>query len=433
MKRSIFVLALIGCGGPTLAPLDAVFDPSVFYPAPARPVPELLKKETLTLDEYLGIVDRLNPQIGAGRQRIDIAAAEAYDAGLYPNPSVILGVEDAQTKSSLDRSKRFFGVSQEFSVTGKYSAARNAKDKERERQIEEYRLLRRTVLLNAKQAFLDYLAAQARLELQNKIRGIVKNIHDLTQAKFDNRAAPEIVVLKSSVRLAIADNDVRVAQKQVQVALKTLHVFMGNFDLSTGAVQGRLATEFEEVSLDALRGAILLNHPRLEIARRQKEAAQLELELAKAEAWPNFKAELRGGFDDTDAGIVEGVLEIPLPVFSRNQGRIAADELKIREAELTIESERNAILLELVQAHTNLVSAQERVKSYVEEVLPKARKGLDQAETGFRAGEFSLLDVLDSQTTLAESEAAHLAALEDLNRASTELEKLTGNRLKVIR
>lgn len=429
----MFVLLLAACAGPSLAPPGTVFDPSVLYPAPPSPVQDLLSKESLTLDDFLHVVDRLNPTLAAGRQRIDIAAAEAFDAGLYPNPALVLDVEEARPKESFNHSKRTFGLEQEFSITGKYGAARDVKEKEREKHIQEYRLLRRMVLLEAKQAFLDYLAAQANLELRVKVRDNAKTINDLTQAKFEARAAPEIQVLKSSVRLAIAEADVKAAQKHVAVTLKSLHTYMGNFDLSTNDFRGQLGTEYEAMSLEALRGAILQNHPRLEIARRQKEAAHLELEWARADAWPNITAGIRGGFDEEDAFILEGGLAIPLPIVNRNQGKKLAAELKIREAEFLIESERNAVLLELAQAHTTMVSAQERVKTYLEEVLPKARKGLEQAETGFRAGEFSQLDVLDAQATLSESGAAYLAALEDLNRAATELEKLTGTRLRVVK
>jgi cobalt-zinc-cadmium efflux system outer membrane protein len=430
MKRACFLLLLAACGAPRLSPPDAVFDPAALYPPAPRPdVGALLVQESITLDEFLHAVDRLNPELSRARQEIDAAAAEAFDAGLYPNPSLVASVEDAKAGGS----KRVAGLSQEFALTSRFDAARRAREKLRDEKIDEFRLVRRATLMDAKQAFLNLLAARARLDLLAKSRGLAKSVDDLTRVKFESRVAPEISVLKSGVRLAVAEADLRAARRQADVALKSLHVFLGNFDLPTSGFTGALAQEFEPVSIDALRGLILADHPRLEAARRRKEAALLELESARADAWPTVKVEVRGGVDELDEGIVEGALEIALPVFDRGQGRRIAAGLRARQAELAIETARNQLLLELAQAHTNLQAAQERVRTYVEEVLPKAARSVEQAEVGYRAGEFSLLDVLDAQTTFVEAESARLAALEDLNRASTDLERLTGSRLRSLK
>jgi cobalt-zinc-cadmium efflux system outer membrane protein len=130
---------------------------------------------------------------------------------------------------------------------------------------------------------------------------------------------------------------------------------------------------------------------------------------------------------------VQGGLAIPLPLFTRNQGRVRAAEIRIRQAELHSESVRSDLLLRLTQAYQALAAANDRVSTYRGEILPKAEKALTQTNEGHRLGKLGYLDVLDAQRTLSEARSANQAALTDLNLAALEVEKLTGLKLDSVR
>ena len=129
----------------------------------------------------------------------------------------------------------------------------------------------------------------------------------------------------------------------------------------------------------------------------------------------------------------EAGVSIPLPLFKRNQGRIAGAEARIRKAEFEADAVRNDLLLHLTEAYRTFAVAQERVGVYRDEILPKADRALSQTNEGYKQGKFSFLDVLDSQRTLAEARIAYAAGVADLNVAVAELEKLTGTRLEAVR
>jgi cobalt-zinc-cadmium efflux system outer membrane protein len=86
-----------------------------------------------------------------------------------------------------------------------------------------------------------------------------------------------------------------------------------------------------------------------------------------------------------------------------------------------------------MESYRTFGAAQDRVRVYQEEILPKAQKALDQTNEGYRLGKFGYLDVLDAQRTLADSTKALTAALADLNLAASDLETLTGMRLETVR
>ena len=62
-------------------------------------------------------------------------------------------------------------------------------------------------------------------------------------------------------------------------------------------------------------------------------------------------------------------------------------------------------------------------------VLPGSQSAFDGMEEGYRAGKFSLLDLLDAQRSLVNSKTQRLRGLADLHKASARLERLIGRPL----
>lgn len=441
MKRMTFVaagLVLVACS--QMTPFTGElpeFDPSKLYSPPQEQKPEqieaILKKEEITIDDYLAVVDWLNPELNALRQQVGIVAAQAWDAGLYPNPRVGFAIEDYKSNGRFDQSKRVATFSHDIVYSGRLGASRRALEKLRDVEVERIRQARRDILAAAKQAFVRYLFHARHVEQRRRIRDIAKQFHELVDTKFKNRAAPEVDVLKAAVELAIREADFRAEEQELTAAIKAVHAFMGNVDLKVERFAGSLVTELAEVSLDALKGEALAMHPRIVAAQLLREQAKLEIEALSTSVWPDVGVVVGLGKDENDETIIEGGFEIPIPLYDRNQAKLVAARLRERQSSLELEAAKNAVVLELTQAFVFMKSAQERALSYRETILPKGQKALEQARTGFQAGEFSLLDVLDAQRTLNEAELTYLSALLDLNIAASQVERVTGTRLSVVK
>lgn len=434
------MVGLSACAVPPYARAGFAFEPIPYYPAapegksPSERVRELVRDRQLTLDQVLAVVDLLNPDLNAARKEVDIRGAQAWDAGLYPNPKVTFEVEEFPTSNGgFGNATRLAGIEQNLPISGRLSALRRVREMEREVQIERYRELRRKILLRAKVAFFEYLSAKQRLELLKRNAAIARTFHEIAREKFQNRAAPEIEVLKAAIQRSILQVEERSVKRDVETARRALKALMGNIDLPFEDFEGKLHEEYEAVSEDALRGQILSGHPALEAARKEIIAAELQIELAQKERWPDVGFSVQAGKGENDDNIIQAGIEVPVPLFNNNRARILEARLRAEQARMLESSERQRLLLSLRRAYGNYVSAQERVKSYRDEILPKATKALKQAEQGFRAGEFAFLRVLDAQRTLVETQLTYQAALMDLERAAAALEELTGKRLRPLR
>lgn len=419
MKRIAALALLAGCSAP--APLVLPDEPER---AEARVVADdLLKKDALTLDDALRIAERLNPDLEIERREIDLATAALWEAQLYPNPSLVAEVEDDKIKA---------GVRVPIVLSGRIGAATDAAEKDREAAALRYVWRKREILADVKRAYVELLAARREADLATETRDLARTLHDATKVRFEAQAIPEMELLKAAVNLAKAETDLRQATKRAKVGLKALHALLGDTDFPRDRFVGELPARFVVPDLATLRTRVLGGHPLLEAEARAREAAEFRLSQAERERIPDVAFEITAGRDrDEDETIVEGGIEIPLPIFQRNQAKIADAQIRIRQARLRSESVRNELLLRLAEAHEGVTAAQERVTVYRDEILPKATKALEQTNEGYRVGKYGFLDVLDAQRTLAEAKSAYTAALEELNLAAADLETIAGIRLEV--
>jgi len=435
----LVVLGAAACRAPEPLRLPEIEQGDRAFTAPA-PAPRqttldaLLGQEALTLEEVLLIADQANPELASARKDIDLATAAIWDARLYPNPELIAEVEDYRTGSgaTLGETERTLGVAVPLVLSGRIAAAGSAADKEREVAALRFVWRRREILSGVKRAFWNLLASRRAAELARETRDLARAFHEVTAQRFEAQAIPEMELLRAAVNLAKAGNDVKLAGKEAAVALKTLHTLMGQPDLPMERFTGELGTRFRAPSVELLREELLRTHPLLEAAVKTKEAARHRVDLARRERFPDPELRVAMGLDPEDHTIVEGGLSFPLPLFNRNQGRIAAAEIQVRKAEDWVQAVRNDLLLRLTETHQTFAVSQDRVATYRDEILPKAEKAVAQTTEAYGLGKLPYLDVLDAQRTLAEARIAYVTALSELNAAVTDLERLIGARLEPI-
>lgn len=439
-SRGLPVLALLlaGCRTASTPPVPPSLPAPSVPASPARPedpLAALLAKEAIGLEDLLAFADARNPDLAADRRELDIAGIAVEEAGLRPNPSGVVSVEEWRTRdgATAGRTERTLGIRFPVVVGGRIGAATSAAEKRREAAAFRYAWRRREVLGGVKGAYVALLAARKELALAGEASADARGLRDRAEERFRAQVAPEMEVLKAGVHLAEAERRVREAENERAVALGGLRALLGGASVPEERVRGDLAARFALPPGEDPAAWIEPSHPLLEEARCAREAAEREVSLARAEATPDFGLELAAGVGPEDDAIVEGSLEFPLPFFHRNGPRIAAAEARVLQAGLRAEAVRNDLRLRLALAHRGLLAAADRHRSYEEEILPRARKALEQTDEGYRQGKFGFLEVLDAQRTLAESRAAHLSALADLNARAMELETLSGRSLEPVR
>ena len=431
-RRSLVLLTLFvvaGCAQARPVPLDTRAFAARIPQTPAERAPQSVPtwkgSTTITLAQVLAAANEANPEIAAERREIDIATAAIWEARLYPNPSLLLEVEDYPLGARGAATRRV-GVRVPIVIGDRLRAGSRAAELEREVAALRFLWRRREILLGVRKAYIDLIAARRSRDASRESRDVAKSLLDTAEARLAAQAAPEGEVLKSRVELSRADGELESAEILVGAAGRTLEATMGPAGVSADRVVGDLARGFVIPPFNDLLQEVAGRSALEEIARAEQRAAQSQIAAAQAERTPDIELEAKAGESADGQGVVSLGVGIPLPFNNRNEAKIASAQARSFQAAARVDAARQEVVRRLVSAHRVLASAQAKVTRLSTEATPTAEKSLELVRLGFEKGKLAYLDVIDARRTLSETKAALAAALAELNTAAAELEALTG-------
>ena len=224
----------------------------------------------------------------------------------------------------------------------------------------------------------------------------------------------QYAVLSTKVRISTTENQKTDLQTSLQVLQTQLNSFMGN-------PQDYRLTVKEELLSPALLDANekLINNAyqqrdELKIARQRSEVASAHYHLAGIANNPEFSFFAAGGVKNGyipelnvwKANYIAG-LSFKLPIFDGYKVKYNRQQIQseINSVEQDTELARRNITNEVVENRANVDAALKKIGQQ-ELQLEQAQQAYELAQTSFQAGTITNLDLLDSETALAESRLA---------------------------
>lgn len=417
--------AAAGFGRPTYVDLPALQE----RPAgeDQERVRDLLRGRALGLDQLFQAAELGNARIAAARHAVDAAAGRAWQAELYPNPTLGLQTEEVPAGSpGFERSENTVSLAQTIIVGGRRSAAIAAARTEGDARALALEQTRWDVAAAIREVRTDLLYLQGAEELTTELIAAAQQTHEVAATRLRARATPESEVLKAQVELERLELAHRRLRRERRAALVRLAALVGVDDAGDLRLAGQLPRDLPDLDLGFVLPR-LTEQPGLLAARAEGEAAAREVELAHAQRIPDLGLTLSFGRNNTsDQQILEGGISIPLPLFDRNQGRIHEAEATAAQRRRDAEAMQRRLHAELADLLAEYDSARDAARTHSERIVPAAERAFTQVSEGYRAGRAGFLDLLDAQRTLAEVRLSQLDALRDAHRAMARLTRLTG-------
>ncbi len=385
----------------------------------------------LTLDHALALALAHNPELNAAAEAINAREAEALQAGLRPNPVLDLEFENLAGSgefSGTDAAETTLMLSQAIELGGKRKHRRLTAEAETGLARNRSEIARAELRAQTTRQFIAVLSAQERLQLAVELAALARRGLATVEERIEAGKAPDTEKLRA--RILVAELEIARTRETHTLAAERqgLAALLGD-QLVVGPVAGEL-TRLPHFPPLAELEPLLEQSPQLAQWQAQLQQRERTLGLEESRRMPDLEVGvgIRYFNDSEDNALVAG-LSIPLPLFDRNQGAVAA--ARSRREQVRAE-QRSATL----QARAALAAAWQQMNAAFEEaealrdlVLPAAEETFAAVEYGYRAGKFPLLDVLDAQRTLIETRQSHLAALASFHQAVTELERLLGRAL----
>ncbi len=336
--------------------------------------------------------------------------------------------EDAQTSNSLSVSARlplYSGGANEANIAAGALGARAARlTTERAREDLKYEVIA---------AYWNAVEAGKKIEVQrdtvNKYDAHLKNV----TALYDAGAQAKIDVLRSSVELSNARQELIRAENTYEVNVATLRNLMNIDRAEPLTLTSEVAYQPFETSVENCIS--YANRSRLDLAEERMKVQQKELavESARAGKKPTVSLTLGTGLTsrfrpryDTSADVSASV-GVNWNIFDSGVTRAAIEAAEAERdiALLTLKKTEETIDLNLRKAYLNMREAEQRFSS-TGDAVRQAREDYYIANERYRAGEGILLDIIDAQTALSAAETNAISARYDYARYRAQVENLMG-------
>ena len=389
---------------------------------PPAPAPLLVPRSgplptVLTLEQALEEAAARSPAIVAAEAEVEASRARLRQAGFRINPELSVDVENfAGTGpfSGVNGVETTVSINQRLDLGGRRSSRVGAAQAALFAQEIRLAIARAELGQSVRTQFATAGAMRERLALamenSERARELARIANELVAAGRE----PPLRALRARANAAQADAALRAAEANDTAARRTLASLFGVSEL-VGGVTGPL-------DLTAQGGGDPL--ATLDVKLAEAERLQAEAELRQQQAAgrldPSVGVGVRRLSETNDTALVAG-LSIPLPIFDRNQGNVAAARSDIRSAE----ARRDAAIVQasarINNAQTNLDAARARVTALESVAAPQAAEALRLANLSYRAGRLSLLELLDAQEAYAAAQSELIDARLALAEATATL------------
>lgn len=392
--------------------------------ATAQPVPDtqVIAANTLTRDEAIARAMNGDPGVAAAIEGVRAAEASARQARLRPNPSLDVQLEDfggSGSVSGLDGAQATYSLSQEFELGGDRRARSMLADREtgaaRIRAGLSELDLREAVEL----AFVEAQAAEALVSIAQSRLEVAKDFAAAVDRRVRAARDPEAARARVSARLAETEIEMETAKARVVAAKAALASYWGggtNFSVET-----------EKFFSPTPRNSSGESSPDIALAAAERDsaAARVDIERAKRVPDPSVRAGFRQLRDVDESAFIVGV-SVPLPIWNRNSGAIAAAQANKRRAELQVSARERELAREIAYLFSQSDAARNEVQAYAERIIPSSEQAVSQSLHAYRQGGLSYIEVLDAQTSLAEARMRQISALLTYHRSEAKLARRMG-------
>ncbi|MFO8113421.1 MAG: TolC family protein [Desulfosalsimonadaceae bacterium] len=300
---------------------------------------------------------------------------------------------------------------------------------------------RQSLAFDVSSVFFDILAQRRVIDaLQFSRSTLEKHLFLVDELIAGKKAAP-VDRLRTEVRLADIRQQLAKEKDLLDIQQRTLATLLGLPEHMAGiSLSGALALE-RKPAIPEFDEAIESAWKNREDYRAEKaalEARARSVDASRAARWPVVSMEgsyggrwaagpASGPGDESgDVGRIGLAMEMPLFQGGRIDADIGEQQAGLAAARERLRGLEHRIMLEIATALSNVRSSEERAEA-VRKSIDLARESLRIEQEKYGAGRGTVIDVLDAQGALLDSETTYYRVMAELRTALSRLELAMGD------
>ena len=387
-----------------------------------------------------------NKNLLAIRERIVEAQGTLTQAGVRPSPVLDLKGATGKPLGTYGEEQYGAGFSQSIETFGKRSKriqVANFGVAQAEAELQEGSA---ALAYEIRSAAAERRAEQQKLVLLDEAAKVNAEAQRLTDARVHEG---DVAPLEANL-LRVETNRALVLRRSAQARLITAEL---NLRRLSGLLAGEALPPTDYIApaaenLDSLKTKALESRADLRSARLQEEQSQAGVQLAKANGKPDVDLSFGyirqySQFDDlfgqTPTGAIAPLrdrddilsfgVSIPLRTSRSVRGEVQAATARTSGARLRREYLERSIPIEVENAYQRWTAANESIDLLRSGVVDPSTSNLQVIREAYKLGQLRLLDVLNEQRRLVDTELAFIDAQADATRSWAEVERAIGGNL----
>lgn len=380
--------------------------------------------QTLTLEQAVSEAQRNSPQLRGAAAGIQRAEAATTTARGYTNPSV--EVYSGRQYARPIPTPGVPGLLQHYAVyqTVEIPSERRARQEVARSAIVSSRFGQQGLLISVvaevKKAFYTVLRRREEVEHTRETFQLVDDLRRRVTVEVDVGEKGRLELTRAEAEVARARFAVRSAQLELANSIALLRVAIAapaDADLNPVA---ELEPRVTLPPLPSLRERVYSTHPALAQTRADIGTAEAQLKDERALRIPRpiGFAEFE---NQPDLRYWRAGVTVPLPLWDRRRGQIAASKAEIAQSTAVLNQRRLELTSSLERAYEQYQLADQQIESLQSGELRAAEKAVEGARAAYRFGERGIVEVLDAQRVLqnvrgdlVDAQYARQSALVDL-------------------
>lgn len=416
--------------------------------AESRPLAQQPTDRALAAEDLEQLALARNRELLAARQDIAAARGLITQSRLRPNPALDVTFGTGRPLGSAGEQEFEIGYAHTFETGGKRTRRIDVARVGIEVAELEVADRERQVRADVRSRLAEVLAARRNLDVLRELVTLTDRASRATvQRVAEGEAAPvERALLQVELGRLTADR--ALSTSAAARALGALKLAVGLDAGDALSLAGDLVQPRLTLSLDSALASAFEQRPDLRAARAVERQAEAEVALARAERTPDLIGVARytqsdSRFDqfgttangqltpvaDRDHMLTVGV-SIPLPFANRNQGNIETAQSRRQAAMLRRQFTEDIVRTEVRAAYEHYLASAEALRTFDADVIKQAQEGMAIIRATYELGEVPLLDLLQEQRRLVDTQRAYTDILKEHYIAGAALIQAIGAEVK---
>ena len=401
----------------------------------AQVLPAQEPRESLNalLQEALGN----NPEVLAAQKRYEASRqrpsqasslpdpmfSPSYNSSGAPWPGAGLGTEPTANIG--------FMVSQEFPFPGKRKLMGEMAAKEAEAEFQEYQAVQLSLVSKVKQAYYRLAYTHAATDVLARNIDLLLKLLRITQVRYSVGKAAQQDILKAQTQLSILETRKVQLEREREARKAELISLLNRPPGSRLGMPEALEPQPLTWRLEELYAAARENSPTLRKEQKMIERADLALNMARKEYYPDFS--FGGGYYNMggmpDMYMFRADIKIPLYFFRKQRAGVAEQASSLVGSRRNYEAANQSLHYQIKDEYLTADASARLADMYGKAVIPQANLTLESSLASYETGAIDFLSVLMNYMTLVEYELNYYEELQNVYLALSGLEEMTATKL----